>query len=185
MLAIIPNFFQLPQGYAISRSVFAIDVKFNENFDRGDYDFYNFKEKKLLYVKGKKFYDYNVVNPSFSGRFFDGYGVDESEYRRRKLEDMQKYDKEEKKVPTVTEICKELCNRMKNNDSKLTSKQLAFWFGVDRRTITRWLGDKNITLRLPVNRDEGIGTEYNKLSIIKENNSDCNDEGATNDEKTL
>jgi len=29
MIIIIPDFFQLPKGYAISRSVFAIDVKFS------------------------------------------------------------------------------------------------------------------------------------------------------------
>jgi len=47
IMIIIPNYFQLPLGYAISRSVFAVDVKFDENFNRGNYDFYNFKAKFL------------------------------------------------------------------------------------------------------------------------------------------
>ena len=66
ILIIIPNFFQLPLGYAISRSIFAIDVKFDDELERGGYDFYGFKAKKKLYIKGRKYHDYGVQFPDFN-----------------------------------------------------------------------------------------------------------------------
>ena len=61
MIIIIPNFFQLPMSYAISRSVFLIDVKFVGEFDRGYFSFYNFNKKKNLYIRGKKAQDYDLT----------------------------------------------------------------------------------------------------------------------------
>lgn len=87
ILCIIPNFFQLPIGYAISRSVFAIDVRFERDFERGFFYFYNFDRKKNLYIKGKKQYNYQVAKPNFYGRFADGYAYDDKKYKAKKLED--------------------------------------------------------------------------------------------------
>lgn len=108
ILVIIPNYFQFPMGYAISRSIFFIDVKFDDELERGDYDFYGFKSKKNLWIKGKRFHDYSVVQPDFQGRFFDGYGVPEEEYRKAKYNDMIKYEEEEEKPINVSEIVKSL-----------------------------------------------------------------------------
>lgn len=100
VIVIIPNFFQFPMSYALGRSVFAIDVKFEGNFERGFYSFYNFDAKRQLYLLGKKTQNYKCWNPTFSGRFTNGYGVPEEEYRKAKLEDLKKWeekDKEERK----------------------------------------------------------------------------------------
>jgi len=103
MICIIPDWFQLPKGYAISRSVFAIDVKFEGEFERGYFSFYNFERKKDLYINGKKMYNYKASAPNFSGRFTDGYAVGREEYLTRKQEDLEKADSEKTKVKDLKE----------------------------------------------------------------------------------
>ena len=98
ILVIIPNFFQLPMGYALGRSVFAIDVQFKGNFERGYFSFYNFESKRQLYLLGKKTHNYKIWKPSFFGRFTNGYGVPEEEYREAKRLDLEKWEKEDEKV---------------------------------------------------------------------------------------
>jgi len=45
IMVIIPNWFQLPLSYAVSRRVFAIDVRFETGFIRAFFDFYSFESK--------------------------------------------------------------------------------------------------------------------------------------------
>jgi len=89
MLCIIPNFFELPRGYAISRSAFFIDVYFGEDFQRGLFKFYGFPTKKRLFHKGKKEMDYGVVREDFRGEFTDGYVVGRAEYMEKKRKDLE------------------------------------------------------------------------------------------------
>lgn len=143
IIVIIPNFFQLPIAYAISRSVFAIDVKFVDEFERGYFSFYNFQRKKQLYLKGKKNFDYDCVKPNFIGRFTDGYGVPEKEYRKAKYRDMvEAEEKRGKKNPTEKQIKAMVCRQLKKNLPELTYEKLGVGFGVSKRTISRWLSDE-------------------------------------------
>ena len=150
MLVIIPNWFQFPMSYAISRSAFAIDVRFADNFERGFFSFYNFPAKRMLYVLGKRNQNYKVIRPSFYGRFIDGYGVDEEEYRRKKYEDMVSYDQE--KTPRIdkvlheikTDFFKKINAFFEKKKIKLSKKDWARAFGVGERTIYNWFkGDLN------------------------------------------
>lgn len=142
MICIIPNWFQLPLSYAISRSVFAIDVQFNDKLDRGFFSFYNFPSKRMLYINGKRQHNYKSARPTFNGHFPDGYGVDEAEYRKRKYEDMVKYEQEnpEKLNKSQIEAKKniEFMNRLIEKNPKITLKELGEFFKVDKRTISRW-----------------------------------------------
>lgn len=146
ILIIIPNFFQLPMSYAISRSIFAIDIKFSGKFERGYFDFYNFDAKRELYLKGKKTQNYKVRKPTFSGRFTDGYGVPEQEYRSAKLKDLEKWDEDEKKQKEespyrVKRFIYGLIygNReILHNKKKITHKLLSKIFKVDERTCEKW-----------------------------------------------
>jgi len=137
MLIIIPNFFQLPMPYAVSRSLFFVDVKFQGEFERGFFSFYNFKKKKTLYIKGKKTHDYNVVKPDFYGRFPDGYAVPREIYVAAKHKDMM--EDHEKKVPTEFEIKAKYFYRLYQNIEGITIKKLAEAFGVSERTGDRYL----------------------------------------------
>lgn len=139
ILVICPNYFQMPISYAITRSIFFVDVRFEGEFERGYFSFYNFKKKRELYLKGKKTMDYSVVTPDFSGRFLDGYIIDRNEYQKAKYKDM--IDNEEKgKQPTEKDIkinlFKQIRERLKG---KLTDSQLADGFGISKRTVYRWI----------------------------------------------
>ena len=149
IICIIPNWFQLPLSYAVSRSIFAIDVKFNNKLDRGFFSFYNFPDKRFLYIMGKRNHNYYCAKPTFKGLFPDGYGVNEIEYRKRKLNDMLEYDKENPIRKTKSQIEKEvrmnftnkLLNYFKKKEDffgKITNKEVGKIFGVSERTITEW-----------------------------------------------
>ena len=145
ILAIIPNFFQMPMNYAISRSVFAIDVKFEGKFERGNACFYNFDDKRQLYIRGKKTQDYHVIKPTFHFSFSDGYGVNEAEYRKAKLDDLKKWDDNEevKKVLNPFNMKIHIFKQVKENihlyDPKKPIESLAKVFGIGRTTAFEWL----------------------------------------------
>lgn len=152
IICIIPNFFQLPLSYAVSRSVAAVDVKFAGEFERGYFSFYNFEAKKDLYIKGKKFHDYKVVQPTFSGRFVDGYAVPEAEYRKAKYLDMINSEKG-MEVPTEKEVKVKLFRQLHSNLTEISIKRLSEGFGVSLRTGQRWLS-KNISTSEAESRDD-------------------------------
>lgn len=155
IIVILPNFFQFPKPYAISRSVFFMDIKFEGEFERGHFKFYSFNKKKSLYIMGKKYEDYNVVKPDFSGTFSDGYTVNEEEYRRAKLQDTiddnakDKKKKEDKKIDITKhpDTLKLLSNRMKQSfphvwklysEHKITFQDVENIMGLGRTTIYEW-----------------------------------------------
>lgn len=162
VIVIIPNFFQLPMSYAISRSVAFIDIKFGGEFDRGFFSFYNFQTKKKLYLLGKKTQNYNVVRPNFMGRFVDGYTVDEGEYKKEKLMDLLQQEKLEKKPFTEKQIKVILFKQLYERLEDMSIKRLAKGFGISERTGNRWLAedvpedndDKTSNINYLMNRDD-------------------------------
>jgi hypothetical protein len=85
LILVLPDFFDLPKSIAITRSVCLIDVDFKEKFNRGLFRFYGERQKKELYIRGKKMLDYNAARCDFFGNFTNFYTVDEEEYRKAKL----------------------------------------------------------------------------------------------------
>ena len=88
-LIVIPDFFELPKGIAISRSICLLDVyytidKETKLFKRGFFKFYNKDNKRDLYVKGKKFLDYNAAPYNFFGDFIDFFPWDGGELEKYK-----------------------------------------------------------------------------------------------------
>ena len=142
IMCIIPNWFQLPLSYAVSRSIFAIDVRFNDRLDRGFFAFYNFPTKRYLYINGKRGHNYRITNPTFEGRFPDGYGVDEDEYRKQKLQDLIEYEKQNPEKITRTQIEKakstEIYYKIKDFFPDMLDEDIAKMLKVSKRTITRW-----------------------------------------------
>lgn len=140
IILIIPNFFQLPINYAISRSVFFIDVRFEGEFERGHFRFYSFDKKKDLYVKGKKTMDYGVVNYDFRGTFGDGYAYNKEEYDKAKLRDMID-DHEQKKVKTEKQILRKIYYDVytKLRRQEVTIERLATAFGINEKTGREWI----------------------------------------------
>jgi len=93
LICILPDFFDLPKGIALTRSVCLIDVQFAEKFNRGNFKFYGRKAKKMLFLKGKKFLDYDAHRPDFHGAFTNFYTIDESKYRQMKMDALQGREK--------------------------------------------------------------------------------------------
>lgn len=89
-ILVMPEFFDLPKGIALTRSVFLLDVYYNANeegvFQRGYFKFYSRRNKKNLYLRGKKELNYNAYHCNFQGRFYKFYPIDEQEYRALKIE---------------------------------------------------------------------------------------------------
>lgn len=147
IIIIIPNFFQLPVGYAVSRSLFAIDVHFQDDFQRGYFKFYNFDKKKELYLKGKKEHNYNVVNPNFTGKFAKGYAVDEELYRERKRKDMEEQEENPNKTQNIKNLrilTIKIYRKLREKMPKITLEQWSVGFGVSERTLNKWNSIKYI-----------------------------------------
>ena len=154
MICIIPNWFQLPLSYAVSRSIFAIDVRFDDKLDRGNFAFYNFPTKRMLYINGKRQHNYKVCKPTFMGKFPDGYGVEEKEYRRLKREDMDEYDKNNPVKKNKQQIEKDRMIKVMNNiikiKGKMSNKELGKLIGVSEETIRVWkLGNVTTNTQSP------------------------------------
>lgn len=113
IIIVLPDFFDLPKGIAISRSELLINVyrdraerkdKDGESiieFKRGFFDGYHRGTKKRLYMFGKKnFNDYTCVKRDFFGHFPNVFTVNKEQYLSKKLEylarDRTKEDKDYK-----------------------------------------------------------------------------------------
>ena len=89
-ILVLPEYFDLPKGIALTRSTFLLDVYYSATaeglFNRGYFKFYSRKQKKKLYLKGKKELNYHAAPWNFDGRFPNFYPIDEGEYRESKRE---------------------------------------------------------------------------------------------------
>lgn len=86
IIVVAPTLFDLTRYVAIHRSRFLIHVYTKDNFERGYFGFYTQDKKKVLYLLGRRLYNYKSVKPNFVGNFPNTYVVDEKEYRKRKYE---------------------------------------------------------------------------------------------------
>lgn len=93
-ILVLPEFFDLPKGIAISRSSCLINVYYIPNeegmFERGFFKFYSKPRKKMLYLRGKKDLDYSAWKPDFLGNFDNIYTVPIDEYRAAKKEALKR-----------------------------------------------------------------------------------------------
>ena len=125
IIIVLPDFFDLPKGIAISRSELLLNVyrdrsiKKNEygeeviKFERGFFDGYHRYSKKKLYIIGKKnFNDYGSVKREFFGHFTDTFTVDKNQYETKKksylARDRNKDDKDFKLNAALVVLSKHL-----------------------------------------------------------------------------
>jgi hypothetical protein len=94
IFVVLPSFFDVDRYVAIWRARALFHVYTADNMERGYFACYNSQSKKMLYLKGKKLYQYGVQHPDFIGRFSDYYPLDETEYRKRKREALNKREKD-------------------------------------------------------------------------------------------
>lgn len=90
VLLVLPTFFDLDRYFAIWRCRALFHVYFTPEEDR-NYIVFDKISKKLLYLHGKKTYDYSYPKAPFPpSTFYDHYVVDETEYRALKAEAFKK-----------------------------------------------------------------------------------------------
>lgn len=96
-ILILPEFFDLPKGVAISRSNCLINSYWlgdrEGNMNRGYFKFYSRPNKKYLYIKGKKELDYNAWKQDFFGDFDNLFTLDLDEYKELKRKALKKREK--------------------------------------------------------------------------------------------
>jgi hypothetical protein len=84
----LPNFFDLNKGIAIFRTSHLF-VVYHDKFKRGFFSAFGRDEKRMLYVKGNKYIDYNCVRPNFRGAFTKEWIADQKLYDNMKLEHLK------------------------------------------------------------------------------------------------
>ena len=93
-ILVLPEFFDLPKGIAISRAACLINVYYFADeegyFRRGYFKYYNRPAKKKLYLKGKKNLDYEAGTYNFYGGFDKVFPLDLEEYKVLKKKALKK-----------------------------------------------------------------------------------------------
>ena len=112
VFVVMPTFFDLDKYAALWRSRVLLNVYTGERFQRGFFKFFNAERKKDLYIKGKKYYNYNLVKPNFIGRFCKGYPVDEKEYKKKKKDSLLDREKKREEAEIKRQIEDELFIRV-------------------------------------------------------------------------
>ncbi len=99
----LPNFFDLHKNMSLYRSSWLFLV-YSETFGkRGTFQCFDRNAKRILYVKGSKYMDYQATRYNFHGRFTKQKAIDDVEYERRKkkhLESQGKMDLLKSSKPT-------------------------------------------------------------------------------------
>ncbi len=93
-ILVLPEYFDLPKGIAISRATCLINVYYFADkegyFKRGFFKYYNRPAKKKLYLKGKKNLDYDVGRYNFHGSFDNVFPLDLEKYKLLKKSALKK-----------------------------------------------------------------------------------------------
>jgi len=93
-ILVLPEYFDLPKGIALSRSDCLISVYYFADeegyFQRGYFKYYSRLAKKKLYLKGKKNLDYKISPDSFYGDFDDIFPLDLEKYKELKRKALKK-----------------------------------------------------------------------------------------------
>jgi len=123
IVLVLPSFFELDKYPAIHRSRCLVTV-YHKRFKRGYFKFYSYKQKKIMYLLGKKTYNHACVRSSFNGRFTNFYTVDINDYKAKKLKHLRmgKDENEKKEKAKVTPMEHAFVQLTK--ELKLDNKQL-------------------------------------------------------------
>ena len=140
LICILPDFFDLAKSIALTRSICLIDVDFRERFNRGKFSFYSKKSKKYLYLKGKRWLDYDAQSADFEGIFVDFYTLDEKRYRE--LKRMALEGRERDAANKVSDKQKRLSNHRTElirwlNEKGESQENIAEKLGVSQAEISR------------------------------------------------
>lgn len=134
----LPNFFDLAKGISIFRTSHLFITYENKQGRRGQFMAFGRRKKRILYVKGNKYMDYDCVRSNFKGRYPQGKKIlSEEAYDKKKKEHLlsqeEKLVKKKKGKIDYYEIA------MKMKEQGIKTKIIAQTFGFTDRTLQRWL----------------------------------------------
>lgn len=125
VILIMPTFFMLDKYCVLHRAKGLFHVHMNQN-KRGFWNFYNRHRMKMLYLTGKKYYEYTQTKPIIFGRFQNQYMVDEEIYRERKASALHKKKRstraevyKQQRDDLLYGIYKDLCNKNRSMITRL------------------------------------------------------------------
>jgi len=130
-ILVLPEFFDLPKGIALSRSIFLIDVFYMADeeavFQRGYFNFYSRRSKKYLYLYGKRDLNYSAAKSDFGivpGRFYNFFPLNVPEYDKLKQEALKKRESHRRNVFMVQRdaLMYLLCGEKQVKDIKVGEK---------------------------------------------------------------
>lgn len=180
IILITDDFFKFPSTIAVTRSNFLAVVKFNHDdersryYERGYYDLYDAKDKRILYYKGKKdFKNIHCHKPTLRDVYFHGdYMVDEKEYLEEKKKDLERFKDGKKEVKKIDDamfgfFLKKFYSYFRD---RITIEELGDCFGISRMTTYRRIEkaeeipvssliNNNITLKSKKLFCDGLGQE--------------------------
>ncbi len=170
LVLILPMFFELPRFYALGRSHCLINVKFKGEFERGHFDFYGPNKKKELYLKGKREWNYKVIQPDFSGRFFSSYCFfpkvnEEVElYKEQKFKDMIKDNGDELSIKEqLMDQKMRYYSRTKEAIPQIELKELERIFEVPHTTAWKYFKKNSEKIENVQSQVSRFGATYNNI----------------------
>ena len=137
LILVLPDFFSLSKNLAIFRSRHLF-VPYSQSYSRGDVAVFDREAKRDLYIKGKKFCNYQASQPNFRTDFHTNWLIDEAEYLKRKdqhLKDQSKPVENEDKAGVNRDIVA-ACWHINGN---ITEKDMAKHLNKPVRTVERWV----------------------------------------------
>lgn len=148
-ILVLPEFFDLPKGIALSRSNCLINVYYIPDedgyFRRGYFKFYSRPNKKKLFILGKPMLDYNAWKSDFYGDFKDFYTVDKKEYKEAKKKALKNRENLSRKEMRYKEFLVASIKHFINNG--LTYQEIAYIINqysslkINEMAISRLLSD--------------------------------------------
>jgi len=144
VIIVMPTFFLLDKYVAIWRARGLFHV-YTQKGRRGSWMFFNRNKKKILYLLGKKLYDYSQPRSSFKGRFYDQYVINEQEYREKKKKAMSNKSRVTKAATFLNQrnsLLWLLFDKYKNSHTQIARLCTEVGFKLDRTSISKLLLDK-------------------------------------------
>ena len=144
-IIVLPNFFELNKSLAMSRSICLLRIRLYidkqaKKFRRGRWYFYDKERKNKLYLMGKKYEDYSVVQPNVYGSYANTYLVDEAQYRANKLAALRSGKggllRPSKRAERWIRQRDILIRRLSSCACQYTQKEIAEWIGIDQSEIS-------------------------------------------------
>lgn len=150
VIIVMPTFFLLERYVALFRAkgLFHIYLK---NGKRGRWMYFNNKKKKILYILGKKLFDYSKPKSQMRGRFYDQYVLNEDEYKLKKREALMSKTRSTKAqiFQNQRNILLYILNKKLNiNQVQISLLCKQFSFNIERNTLSEIIAEMEKTIAI-------------------------------------